>query len=83
MTCVLAIAGYCYLPHSAARPKSIFGRSFNVFSDRQATIIVTRVIRNDPQKASRVGKPVLPKHILETFQDWRLYGHIISAFLSM
>lgn len=83
LTCALAVVGYLYLPHSAAMPKSFFGRSFNMLSDRQASIIVTRVIRNDPQKASRHGKPVLPKHILETFMDWRLYGHILSAFLSM
>lgn len=44
---------------------------------------MTRVIRNDPTKALRYGKPVLPKHILETFADWRLYGHIVAAFLSM
>jgi len=83
LTCALAVVGYFYLPHSAARPKSFFGRSFKMISHRQASIIVTRVIRSDPQKASRHGKPVLPKHILETFMDWRLYGHILSAFLSM
>jgi hypothetical protein len=41
------------------------------------------VIRNDPTKASSYGKPVLPSHIVATFADWRLYGHLVSAFLSM
>ncbi|KAL6351909.1 hypothetical protein LRP88_14721 [Fusarium phalaenopsidis] len=49
----------------------------------QASILVTRVIRNDPTKALRYGKPVLPSHILETFMDWRLYGHLVAALLSM
>ena len=44
---------------------------------------MTRVIRNDPSKALRYGQPVLPSHILETFADWKLYGHIVSAFLTM
>lgn len=61
-----------------------FGRSsVKLFTDRQAAIIVTRVLRNDPTKAFRYGQPVLPSHIVATFGDWKLYGHIISAFLSM
>lgn len=54
-----------------------------MFSDREATIIVTRVFRDDPEKGLRQGKLVRPSHILETFMDWKLYGHIVSAFLSM
>ena len=83
LTCVLGVVAYFYLPHSAARPKTFAGKSFNVFTEREASILVTRTIRNDPTKALRYGKPVLPSHILETFMDWRLYGHIIGAFLSM
>lgn len=83
MTCFVAVVAYFYLPHSAARPKVFFGKSYSLFSEREASIIVTRVIRNDPSKAHRQGKPVLPSHIVETFADWRLYGHIIGAFLSM
>jgi hypothetical protein len=55
----------------------------NIFTPRQGSIIVNRVLRNDPTKGLRYGKPVLPKHILETFADWRLYGHIVTALLSM
>lgn len=74
---------YFYLPHSAASPKTFFGRSYNIFTDREATILITRVMNDDPAKGLRYGKPVLPSHILETFMDWRLYGHIVAAFLSM
>ncbi|KAM5369641.1 hypothetical protein ACJZ2D_008900 [Fusarium nematophilum] len=59
------------------------GCSFRIFNDREAAILVTRVIRNDPTKALRYGQPVLPSHILETFIDWRLYGHLVAALLSM
>jgi hypothetical protein len=54
-----------------------------MFAPREASILVTRVVRNDPTKALRYGKPVLPAHILETFMDWRLYGHLVAALLSM
>ena len=55
----------------------------NIFNAREAAIIVTRVMRNDPSKGLHYGKPVLRVHILATFADWRLYGHIIAALLSM
>ncbi|KAJ9630375.1 hypothetical protein H2204_008440 [Knufia peltigerae] len=83
LTCFLAVVAYFYLPHGPARPKTFFGNSFTFFTEREASILVTRVIRNDPTKALRYGKPVLPRHILETFMDWRLYGHLVGAFLSM
>ncbi|KAJ3459683.1 hypothetical protein MRS44_015756 [Fusarium solani] len=83
LTCFLGVMAYLYFPHSAAKPKSFFGKSFNIFTEREASILVTRVIRNDPTKALRYGKPVLPSHILETFMDWRLYGHLVAALLSM
>ncbi|KAJ5272347.1 vitamin H transporter [Penicillium angulare] len=83
LTCFLGISAYFYFPHNAARPKSIFGKSFSIFTPREASVLVTRVIYNDPTKALRYGKPVLPSHILDTFQDWRLYGHLVAALLSM
>lgn len=83
MTCCLAVFAYLYFPHSAAKPKSFFGKSFNMFTEHEASILITRVIRNDPTKALRYGKPVLPCHIVETFMDWRLYGHLVAALLSM
>ncbi|CAH0036161.1 unnamed protein product [Clonostachys rhizophaga] len=83
LTCVLGVAAYLYLPHNAALPKSFFGKSFNIFAEREASIIVTRVIRNDPTKALRYGQPVLLSHIAETLADWRLYGHLVAGLLSM
>ena len=64
-------------------PKKIFGKSFSMFSDREATIIVTRVIRDDSNKGLLQSTAVQPSDVLETFADWKLYGHIVAAFLSM
>lgn len=83
LTCFLGVVMYFYLPHNAATPKHIFGKSYNIFTPRESTILITRVIKDDPTKGPRYGKPVLPTHILETFADWRLYGHLVAAFLSM
>lgn len=84
LTCVLAVAAYLYLPHSAAQPRTILGRrAVSLFSPRQGSVVVTRVMRDDPTKALRYGRPVLPRHIVETFADWRLYGHLVAALLSM
>lgn len=83
MTCFLGVCAYLYLPHSAATPKKFFGLSFSVFTDRQASIIVTRVLRNDPSKAIQNKEVVKVRHVVETFADWRLYGHIVAALLSM
>jgi hypothetical protein len=83
LTCFLGVLAYLYFPHNAAKPKTFFGRSFNIFTEREASIIVTRVIRNDPTKALRYGQPVLLSHIVDTFTDWRLYGHLVAGLLSM
>lgn len=83
LTCFLGVVMYFYLPHSPSTPKHIFGKSYNIFTPREASILITRVMKDDPTKALRYGKPVLPAHILETFADWRLYGHLVAAFLSM
>ncbi|KAL2208186.1 MFS general substrate transporter [Sarocladium strictum] len=83
LTCVLGCLAYLYFPHSAAKPKSFFGKSYRMFTEREAAVIVTRVIRNDPTKALRYGQPVQASHIVDTFTDWRLYGHLVPALLSM
>ncbi|THD00229.1 hypothetical protein EYZ11_000279 [Aspergillus tanneri] len=83
LTSFLGIIAYIYLPHSAAKPKTFFKRSFSLFTPREASILTTRVITNDPSKAGRSRKRVSPSDVLETFLDWRIYGHIVSGFLSM
>ena len=79
----MGFVAYLYLPHNAAKPKSFFGKSFSVFTPREGSILITRVIKNDPTKALRYGQPVLLSDILNTFADWRLYGHLVAALLSM
>ncbi|KAH6647168.1 major facilitator superfamily domain-containing protein [Truncatella angustata] len=83
LTCAFGVIAYLYLPHGPAEPKSFFGRSLNMFTEREASILVTRVIRNDPTKTLRNRQRVLSSHLVETFTDWRLYGHLVAALLSM
>ncbi|KAK6070319.1 major facilitator superfamily transporter [Seiridium cupressi] len=67
----------------AATPKTFLGRSFTIFTDREASILVTRVIHNDPTKNFHSRQSVQFSHIVEAFTDWRLYGHLVAAFLCM
>jgi hypothetical protein len=77
------VTAYIYLPHNAATPNTFFGRSITFFKGDEASIIMERVIRDDPSKADTHKRRVLPSHILETFADWRLYGHLVAGLLSM
>ena len=83
LTCLLGVVAFFYLPHSAATPKSFFGRSYNVFTPQEAAILTTRTLREDPLKANGYHTAVQLKDIKDTLLDWRVYGHIIAAFLSM
>lgn len=80
---MLGLMAYLYLPHNAAKPKMFFKRSINIFTVREAAIIIDRVRREDKGISSANGRKVLPSHILATFTDWRLYGHLVAALLSM
>jgi hypothetical protein len=55
----------------------------NVFSPREIEILTTRALREDPEKANGYHSVVKIKDIKDTFADWRVYGHIVAAFLSM
>lgn len=83
ITCFLAVVAYLYLPHSAPKPKSFFGRSWNIFTEREASILTTRVLRDDATKGYTHNKPVNVQDLKDTFLDWKVYGHVVSAFLSM
>ena len=83
MTCFLGVIAFFYLPHSAATPKSFFNYSYNVFTPREASILTTRTLREDPLKANGYHSAVKLDDIKDTFLDWKVYGHIVAAFLSM
>ncbi|OBT41299.1 hypothetical protein VE00_08450 [Pseudogymnoascus sp. WSF 3629] len=83
VTCFLAVVAYLYLPHSAPKPKSFFGKSWNIFTEREASILTTRVLRDDATKGHTQGKSVQVQDLKDTSMDWRIYGHVVSAFLSM
>lgn len=83
LTCALGFVAYIYLPHNAATPKVFFGRSMRIFNEREASVIMDRVLREDPSKSDTHKRQVLPSHILDTFKDWRIYGHLVAGLLSM
>ncbi|PYH77023.1 MFS general substrate transporter [Aspergillus uvarum CBS 121591] len=88
ITCFLGIVAYLYLPHSPVRPKTFFRRSYNIFTIREASILVTRVLNDDRTKAQQAQgrhqrRTITLSDVHSTFTDWRLYGHLIAAFLSM
>ncbi|KAI9743995.1 MAG: hypothetical protein M1818_002729 [Claussenomyces sp. TS43310] len=83
LTSFLGLLAYLYLPHSAAKPKLFFGRSFNVFTQREASILVTRAIRDDIGKGRTHNTSIKFSDLKDTFLNWKIYGHITSAFLSM
>lgn len=42
-----------------------------------------RALRDDPSKAQGYHSNVTLLDIKDTFLDWRIYGHVVTAFLSM
>ncbi|RAH67269.1 MFS general substrate transporter [Aspergillus aculeatinus CBS 121060] len=88
LTCFLGIVAYLYLPHSPIRPKTFFRRSYNIFTPREASILITRVLNGDRTTAQRAQghhqrQSITLSDVCSTFTDWRLYGHLAAAFLSM
>jgi len=84
LTCLLGVVAFIYLPHSVSLTKKFFGYQVpNVFSSREIEILTTRSLREDPEKANGYHSVVKFKDIKDTFADWRVYGHIVTAFLSM
>jgi MFS family permease len=83
LTCFLAVIAFLYLPHSATTPKVFFGRRFSVFTPHQATILTMRTLRDDPGKSHGYHSTVKLVDIKDTFLDWKVCGHVVTAFLSM
>lgn len=80
MTVAVAIFAFLVLP---AAPMD-GGRSHvgRIMSSREAEILAARAIRDDPKKAFPRGTKVTLADVLDTFKDWRLYGHCAAALLS-
>ena len=81
MTMFIAVLAFLFLPNSPMDGgRSIVGHV--VMTRRDAAILTSRALREDPQKAFSRGTAVSMVDIRDTFFDWRLYGHCVSAFLS-
>ncbi|RSH94212.1 hypothetical protein EHS25_004015 [Saitozyma podzolica] len=80
MTIVVAIFAFLVLPAAPMDGgRSPVGR---IMSSREAEILAARAIRDDPKKAFPRGTKVALADVLDTFKDWRLYGHCAAALLS-
>ena len=80
MTMAVAIFALLFLP---AIPTS-GGQSLLIspLSRRDIQILADRVLQDDPQKLYIHGDRISFADVKDTFLDWRLWGHCISAFLS-
>lgn len=83
-TILVAILGGLLLPASvfdSDRPgRSLVGRV--VFSERDAAVLAAALTHEDPRMLTRATQRATPKDIRDTLLDWRIYVHVISAFLS-
>lgn len=81
MTIVVAIFAFTYLPSPPMDGASSL--LFPLFTSRDRAILVHRVLADDKSKET-VGRTwVQWTDIVDTFRDWRIYGHCASAFVSM
>ncbi|KAJ6601313.1 major facilitator superfamily domain-containing protein [Mycena vulgaris] len=69
LTLVLGLASYLMMP-----TKNKYIRPNGWFNERQETIMVNRVLRDDPSKSDMHNREGLsPKRIFEALKDWRLW----------
>lgn len=53
-----------------------------VYTSREADALAHVLAKDDPRKPSRKTEKLRLIDLRDTVIDWRLYGHIVSAFLS-
>ncbi|ORY07314.1 MFS general substrate transporter [Basidiobolus meristosporus CBS 931.73] len=80
LTNVVAVLTALYLPISPFKTKGLLRGRKPWFTEREAQILVTRLIRDDPVKIEQ-SKPVSLQDIRETFTDVRLWIHVITPHL--
>ncbi|KAL7285523.1 hypothetical protein ACG7TL_000625 [Trametes sanguinea] len=73
LTLVIGIASYFMMPPSPTQTKAWF-RPKGWFSEREETIIVNRVLRDDPSKSNMHNRQGLSvKMIWNILKDWRMW----------
>ena len=87
-TILVAIFALLWFPDGPHKQKPmiplwnrLFG--FTLFSDREAAIIRTRVLLEDPLKSDETARsPLTLGDVIATFADWRLFFVVLCVFAS-
>ncbi|KAB5576337.1 major facilitator superfamily domain-containing protein [Coniochaeta sp. 2T2.1] len=84
ITLIVGVASFFLMPASAVQTKTWF-RPNGWFTDREVSIVVNRVLRDDPSKGDMNNRQAItPKRLWETVKDfdlWPLYIIGILAFI--
>lgn len=84
ITLIVGIISFFYMPASAVQTKSWF-RPKGWFTDREISIVVNRVLRDDPSKGDMHNRQAItPKRLWEAMKDydlWPLYAIGLVAYI--
>lgn len=84
ITLSIGLASFFMMPASAVQTKTWF-RPNGWFTDREVTIVVNRVLRDDPSKGDMHNREAItPKRLWETLKDydlWPLYAIGLVAYI--
>ncbi|KAJ7492121.1 major facilitator superfamily domain-containing protein [Mycena latifolia] len=74
LTLTIGLASYLMMPPGPTQTKNKYFRPNGWFSEREETIMVNRVLRDDPSKSDMHNREGLsPSRIYEALKDWRLW----------
>ncbi|OLN95803.1 putative transporter YIL166C-like protein 3 [Colletotrichum chlorophyti] len=74
MTLVIGIFGFLLMPAGPCQTASWFRGKSGWFTEREETIIVNRIIREDPSKSSMHNRePITPRLLWESLKDYDLW----------
>ncbi|ORX81465.1 MFS general substrate transporter [Basidiobolus meristosporus CBS 931.73] len=82
-TVLVAIVTFFYLPEGPARTKGLLRGKNGWFDDREVSILVTRLIRDDPSKAIGRREGVKNTELLAALKDTRIWGHLLIGFFGL
>ncbi|ORY66581.1 putative MFS transporter [Pseudomassariella vexata] len=84
ITLIVGISSFFYMPASAVQTKTWF-RPNGWFTDRDVSIVVNRVLRDDPSKGDMHNRqPITPGRLWEALKDydlWPLYALGLVIFI--
>lgn len=81
MTIAVAIFAFFYLPSPPMDGAKSLG--FSLFTKEDVQILLESVLQDDETKSTARHTWVQWRDIVDTFKDWRIYGHCASALVSM